>query len=154
MHLTLKFIGEIQDIQLPEMCQVLREVAQQHEPFVIRVRGLDAFPHVGAPRTLWAAIVEGQESLTAICSSLDEKLSDFGVRRENRAFRPHITLGRASRVTDPDSLQAELLKLKETDFGDFHVEELHLYSSILDDQGAEYEIMDTGVLGVADNFED
>src|SRR4029450_10033794 len=63
MHLTLKFLGDVQDTETPDICRVVADVAKTFEPFEITCRGVGAFPNLREPRTLWIGIEDGAEEL-------------------------------------------------------------------------------------------
>jgi 2'-5' RNA ligase len=108
LHITLKFLGEIDNRELPAVCDKLRQACAGLEPFTATLKGLGAFPKGKPPRVLWAAVDEGADPMQRLHAVLDEQLSDLGIPRESRAFTPHVTLGRVGRNGDPLAIQQAL----------------------------------------------
>lgn len=137
MHLTLKFLGAIDDGQALRVKDVLTQVVSRHRPFPIQVEGTGAFPGERNPRVLWAGFSAAPE-LLALQSDLDKALEAEGFEREARDFSPHLTLGR---VKGPERLaqaMAELARHRERTFGSMTVGALALFESLLRPEGAEY----------------
>src|SRR6187397_976232 len=94
MHLTLKFLGNVTDIETAEICRVVVGAASQVEPFEIVFRGLGAFPRGSEPRTLWMGIEQGQVDLAELHAAIEDALKkEMGFGKETRKFHPHLTLG-------------------------------------------------------------
>ena len=148
MHVTLKFLGDVPTTELPEVCKATAAAAAAVEPFDFRVCGCGAFPSLDKPRTIWLGVDEGADELERLHDALDEALSTLGFRREQRKFRPHLTLGRV--LNSPLGLKelARLLAEQEDMVaGSVGVDELVVYSSELDFDGPTYEPMATLPLG-------
>lgn len=92
VHLTLKFLGEIADEQFDPVRAALREVCGKHVPFGASLSGYGAFPSARRARVVWAGA--GSEELCALASEVDAAFEPLGFGREERAFVPHVTLGR------------------------------------------------------------
>ena len=78
MHLTLKFLGNVTEIETPDICRVVAEAAAKVEPFEIVFRGLGAFPRVSEPRTLWLGIDQGQVGLAELHAAIEGALQTAG----------------------------------------------------------------------------
>jgi 2'-5' RNA ligase len=139
MHLTLKFLGWIDESQVARIEGLLSDVARRHAAFPLRLEGTGAFPADRDPRVLWAGVA-AEPGLLALQEDLDAALEADGFEREKRAFTPHLTLGR---VKGPDGLaraMAELDKHRGDVFGAMTVRKLVLIESLLRPEGAEYRI--------------
>ena len=102
MHLTLKFLGNVTEIETPDICRVVAEAAAGIEPFEIVFKGLGAFPRVSEPRTIWLGIDQGQQELEVLHNAIEEALKkEMGFGKEHRKFHPHLTLGRLRKESDP-----------------------------------------------------
>jgi 2'-5' RNA ligase len=146
MHLTLKFLGEINRDEILPLCKITQEITAQFPPFDIGFSGLGAFPNADEPRTLWIGVEEGLEELTALHSALENALhKQLGFGKERRKFTPHLTIGRVNQSSA--GLIATLDKLAEfaSDFTD--VDELVIFASFLDKQKTTYETLGHAVLG-------
>src|SRR5205814_9385639 len=93
LHLTLKFIGELEEQRVPALCEALKKIPEVGE-FELRLIGLDLLPERGPIRILGAA-VDGGEKLLTLQSAIEEACASQKIPRENRRYRPHITLARA-----------------------------------------------------------
>jgi 2'-5' RNA ligase len=145
-HLTLKFLGEIDDAAAERVKAVLKEVASRHRAFSLRLEGTGVFPGERSPRVLWIGVVAGPE-LGAFQEELEEALGREGFPREDRAFKPHLTLGRVKGRDRLDKVLAELAAHARDDFGGMAVGKIALFESRLRPEGAEYRIVDEASLG-------
>jgi 2'-5' RNA ligase len=144
MHLTLKFLGNVTDIETPEICRVVVGAASQVEPFEIVFRGLGAFPRVSEPRTIWMGIEQGQEELAELHAAIEDALKiEMGFGKENRKFHPHLTLGRLRKESDPARNELSRLLQESANFdGDLTiVDEVVVFASTLGRQGPTHEAM-------------
>lgn len=113
LHITTKFIGEWPESQLDELKQTLRQVVCP--PFDVTVSGFGSFP-----RALYAAVKAGPE-LELLARRSEDACASLSIQREDRPYRPHITLKRVKhgRVVLPP----------HQEFGSFSVSAFHLYLS-------------------------
>jgi 2'-5' RNA ligase len=136
IHLTLKFLGEVSDRKVREVCDSLRKLGP-FEAFAIELKGFGFFPDARRPHVFWGG-VEAPASLSQLAMQIEEALWAIGFAREERAFRPHLTLARF-RVPKPQPvLQALLAQQGEQELGSFEVSEFFLFESKLSPHGAEY----------------
>lgn len=96
LHMTLKFIGEIEEGRADEFGRALDRAVGGIAPFPVRLGGVGAFPSLDRPRVLWIG-VEAPPALEALHRAVEEELSALGVDPDDRAFHPHVTLGRVKR---------------------------------------------------------
>jgi 2'-5' RNA ligase len=139
MHLTLKFLGEVGADSMPAVETVLKLAAAGHPGFPLALHGTGAFPGSRNPRVLWVGVTEEPE-LMGLQEDIDQGLEMEGYPRDERAFHPHLTLGR---VKSPSGIRKALLELEkygEASFGEMAVRKVALYESILRPQGAEYRV--------------
>jgi 2'-5' RNA ligase len=97
IHLTLKFLGNVEENDLPRIQEVLAQIAQRYPPFSFTIGELGCFPNLNRPRVVWIGVQEGQGVLVALQREIEESLAPLGFKPEKRAFHPHLTLGRAKR---------------------------------------------------------
>ncbi len=141
MHLTLKFLGEIDKDRVQEVENVLKKVSSQYRPFSMKLKGTGSFPPgKKVPRVLWIGI-EAEETLKALQAHLEGELEKLGFPREERKFHPHLTLGRVKIPTGLGQALALLDKYQERNFGEMKVEKVVFLQSILKPTGAEYSVL-------------
>jgi len=146
LHLTLKFLGEIEESRLSEIVPRMKSVAERTPAFPLIVRGTGVFPPPPRPpRILWIGFDE-TPSLLDFHRRLEVELEVVGFPREVRPFQPHLTLGR---IKAPGGLGAVLdiwMKNEKINWGDMIVREVVLFQSILRPSGAEYIPLQKGLL--------
>lgn len=141
IHLTLKFLGDIDDELREKIGAALCEVAASNQPFQAAVGLCGAFPNMDYPRVIWVGISEGDTQTKKIARELEDKLSKLGIAKEERAFACHITIGRVRSPSGKKNLtraladQAQnLAKLKPL----FNISKLTLFKSTLSSKGPVY----------------
>lgn len=144
MHLTLKFLGNVRDDEVPEICRVVSNAAAAVEPFEIICRGLGGFPSSAEARTLWIGIEQGKDELRELQAAIDSSLkTEMGYAKEARGFTPHLTIGRVKGGT-PEGMEQLAAKLAEHAGYDADlsvVEEAVIFASFLGRSGPRYEAL-------------
>lgn len=147
MHVTLLFLGEVDEREIVPVCRAVESVAGREPPFTLRVSGVGAFPTPRRPKIVWAGITDGATELQRLYELLEEKLLDMGCyRKEERGYTPHLTLGRVKAEHGGHVLAAELPKLLAWDGGRTTVSEVRVFSSELRREGPEYTVLGRGAL--------
>ena len=136
IHLTLKFLGEIEPSLVEQTSQIVKETSFQ--PFSAKLEGVGVFPNLRRPRVVWAGITDGVSQLAEIWKNVDTKLSRLGFERERRGFSPHITIGRVRSGKNRDRLAEEISSLRDYVFGDLQVKRIVLKKSVLTPKGPIY----------------
>src|SRR5262249_43075240 len=125
MHVTLLFLGEVDERDIVKLCRTVERVAGTVPEFPLRVGGVGAFPNTRRPKVVRAGITDGADSLTPLHKKLEEPLLELGLyRREERAYTPHLTLGRLRSESDGHKLAPELPKHLAWDGGRTLVDEV------------------------------
>lgn len=138
MHLTLKFLGEVEARQVQEIQEAVAETGQAFRPITIRVEELGGFPTMHAPRVIWLGIKEPIGDLVRLQKRVDQVLVPLGFPPEARDFHPHLTLGRVKSPKGRDALVQALEDLDPVRLGEWRLEELDLMRSMLQPGGAVY----------------
>ncbi len=136
-HLTLKFLGGIDEAMIEPIGACLREQLRLFQRFTINAKGLGVFPSPRRPRVLWVGLTG--DRLVSLASTVESALQPLGFAPEARKFSPHLTIGRwhqADRA--PRSLLRQLENWKVCEFGESNVESVHLIQSVLSPKGAIY----------------
>jgi 2'-5' RNA ligase len=141
LHWTLQFLGDVDERHIPEVCQAVAAAAVESAAFEIAVRGAGAFPSADRPRILWLGAGQGSREMTVLHAAVERRLKKRGYRGEERRFVPHITLGRAGRKGQPQSLASELAELSDYDADSMLVDEVTVYSSQLGPDGPMYDVL-------------
>jgi 2'-5' RNA ligase len=137
IHLTLKFLGEVDDVAVNRVKERLSLICAGHGPFVLAINGAGGFPNLRSPNILWIGIDES-EQLKLLNLDIEKAMCELGFARENKSFSPHLTVGRVSSRKDLDAVIREWITLKDTFFGSISVGETLLMKSTLKPAGAEY----------------
>jgi 2'-5' RNA ligase len=148
LHVTLLFLGEVDDRTIPDVCRVVAEETAKHPRFPMTIEKAGCFPHPRRPRILWVGVGEGSEQLRALHDGLEPPLLDLGCyRREERKYSPHITLGRVRSERPADRLAAALAQQAAWRGGQIEVKELLVMSSELTPKGPIYTVLSRASLG-------
>lgn len=141
LHVTLLFLGEVDDRDVPCVCKIVADCAQKLPAFSMTVATVGCFPNPRRPRIIWIGIGEGTQPLCQIHDALEIPLLELGFRREDRRYTPHITLGRVRTDRPADAFAAALAKLTGWKGGDVMVTEILIMASKLTPQGPEYTVL-------------
>ena len=147
IHLTLNFLGNIQETQVDELSQAMKESAAGFGPLELAFSEAGAFPGMKNPRVIWVGLMGQTDRLAAIKKRLDELLQPLGFEPEQRSFKPHLTLGRVKKKINPALLSAVISEVEIDEKKPFVVSHLILYKSQLFPDGAEYTPLATVGLG-------
>lgn len=141
LHLTLCFLGEVDDREIPNVCQLVAEVTAQRGPFTVAVEAAGCFPNARRPRILWAGIGAGADSVGELHDALEDAFEGLGYRREERRYTPHITLGRVRSDRPTQALAAALAARTRWKGGESTVQELLVMGSELTPDGPRYTVL-------------
>jgi RNA 2',3'-cyclic 3'-phosphodiesterase len=142
IHLTLKFLGEIDEAMVPRLVDSLRNSSAGESPFKLSLHGLGGFPNLRNPRVIWCGLSGDSERLGTLQSKVEQACEPLGFPPEEREFHPHLTLGR---VQGKRNLQGVLdyIRIAPAFEFVFEVDRFHLYKSVLSPRGATYTVLDT-----------
>jgi RNA 2',3'-cyclic 3'-phosphodiesterase len=145
LHLTLKFLGDVDSIILEKLKLTLAGPALNHRPFWLRYNGFGFFPHSGNPRIIWVGCTPLSPGLEHLYNDIEDLCQKFGFEREKREFHPHITIGRVKdrsgkerqRITDLTN------RIENITFDTIEdeVQSILLMKSDLRPGGSEYSIL-------------
>ncbi len=140
-HLTLKFLGATKAELAPRIIAGLEREFEGAKPPVLSLSGLGAFPAGRNPRVLWAG-VSGQLDLLGDWHERAERAATgLGWTRENRPFRPHLTIGRVrdrASAAQRRSINEALAATNIPGQADWQARTVQLYRSDLTPNGAIY----------------
>ena len=141
LHWTLKFLGDVDLLEIPDVCRRLSDAVARLSPFDVTAYGAGAFPNAHHPRTVWLGMREGIEPMLELHATVERALADLGFRQEQRRFRPHITLGRVRNGAGegPHEFAERLHEHADFDAGVSTVFEITVFSSELTPKGPVYD---------------
>ncbi len=143
LHLTLKFFGDIEEVQSYEISKAVTRVTKRYRSFPINLAGVGAFPSNERPRTLWVGVTAGQEVLCDFQSALEKSLAELGYPSERRKFQPHLTIGRVRDKAGQSELATALRELQDTELGVSAIRSAILFRSELRRSGPVYSKLAT-----------
>ena len=94
IHLTLKFLGEVDEERRQELVQALAEAVEGRGAPILGLGGLGGFPNRKRPRVLWVGLKEEGRLLPPLQAAVESAAATLGWEREGRPFQPHLTVGR------------------------------------------------------------
>ncbi|MGC9454981.1 MAG: RNA 2',3'-cyclic phosphodiesterase [Phycisphaerae bacterium] len=148
LHITLNFLGDVSGETLADVCDLAAECAAGVKPFEFHVQGVLAVPPHGRKlRMLWAGVQEPTGRLADLQGKLADAMSGLGLRREDRAYRPHLTVARVKFARDPNRLRSAVAPLKDDLFGTVFCENITVYTSELGPDGPTYTAVAQPPLG-------
>jgi len=139
LHLTLKFLGDIDQLQLHKLTEAVKETAKQNLEFKLKISKTGAFPSQKNARVLWLGIEDEKGSLQKLNEILEAECESKGFAGEKRNFKAHLTI---ARLREPENSK-ELIEIHlQNDFqsGEFSVSEVVIYESQLQKTGSIYLI--------------
>lgn len=149
IHLTLRFLGEIDPAQVELIHLALGEVVSAHEPFVLTAKGLGCFPSMEQARVVWVGLDGETWRLSTLQREVEKALVELGFPRENRPFRPHLTLGRVRSPRARHALVSRIRSMERVDLGELQVHAVAQFKSELLPGGARYSLLWKESLGMS-----
>jgi 2'-5' RNA ligase len=146
IHLTLKFLGEVDPDIVARLAESFKSAARSQHGFDLRLHGLGCFPNQRNPRVIWCGIDGETESLSRLQQHVETSCALFGFTPENRVFHPHLTLGRVNGKRNLRPL-LECIKIGSDLECKFRTDHFNIYKSTLRPQGAVYTVLESIALG-------
>jgi len=140
IHLTLKFLGEIRDEQVVDVCNITKEVAGRHESFELDIESVGHFGGRSA-RVLWIGTGKGRENLLELQKDLEQQLASAGFPPENRAYSGHLTLCRIRNSKAGIKLAQLAGQYRDFKVGLIPADSITVYQSELTPTGPIYTIL-------------
>ena len=154
LHLTLKFLGNVSAESLPDLKAAMHPLALACGPLQLRAEGLGAFPSLRNPRVIWIGLQGDVERLQDWQEQLARAVNPWAQKEENRAFHPHLTLGRIRETASRHARQIGqvLQDFPVPAFGEWRASQFFLMRSQLSPKGAVHTILESYPLRGSDNF--
>ena len=139
IHLTLKFLGNVEETQLDDIVTGARNSVKGLPPFQLQVGYAGAFPNIRFPRVVWVGVSDDEGgSLKTLQAELSNNLAQLGFESEKERFQPHLTLGRVRSQKNRSNLLRAIESMVNIWVGEVSVRSLYLIKSELKPTGAEY----------------
>jgi RNA 2',3'-cyclic 3'-phosphodiesterase len=137
IHLTMKFFGNVDPAQVPAISAAAVRVVKEFSPIQIEVGKTGVFPRPSRPQVLWIGIDDPSGGLAKLHKQLEDEFAREGFAKEDRAFRPHLTIARIRKPHDTARLAQTHL---ETNFNtvELTLDDLVLFRSELSSKGSRY----------------
>ena len=148
IHLTLKFLGGVEETRIPLIKRAIQEGLRGGGPLVLSLAGLGVFPNPRSPRVIWVGVEGDTERMEKLQKRLEQALEGVGFPREARSFSPHMTLGRMRSRQGTAGLMELVERLGEYRAGSIEAESIELMRSQLHPAGAIYTILESFPLSV------
>ncbi|MFH1878045.1 MAG: RNA 2',3'-cyclic phosphodiesterase [Candidatus Omnitrophota bacterium] len=137
IHITLKFLGNIDPGRIPDIEKILRETFAGISSFDIVLGSIGVFPDWPHARVLWVGLSQGASELEMLASSVESVMEKEGFAKEARPFSSHITIGRVKSPKNKNELEKLACSIKVTSVA-VHISRVVLFKSVLTPRGAEY----------------
>jgi len=150
LHFTLKFLGDVHQHELLDVCRAVAREAAKIPAFDLEVCGVGAFPNSARPRTVWIGAKEGVASMITLHDQIEAALAPLGYREEHRQFQPHLTIGRVRGIGEGVAKLGSLLQqYADAPLGVIDVQKATIFISTLTPDGPIYEVVGSATLGKA-----
>ena len=139
LHVTLKFLGNVDEAAIDDVVNAVAPIADIFSAFEMAIIGTGVFPNPRQPRVLWLG-VQDEDDLQGIAAKLDLELAKLGFEKEMRRFDPHLTI---ARIREPQKAKrlAEFHLHSRFESQAFAVHELVIYESVLRPTGSVYSVI-------------
>lgn len=137
LHLTVKFLGTVNDDKLETIETSLKESVKDFVAFEVGLKGIGVFPNPKDAQVIWVGINKGSDTFKKISEKVDSALKLF--REEEHEFTPHLTIGRVKNKIDVGFLEGFIKEHKDTDLGTFKVKSISIFKSTLTQGGPVHE---------------
>jgi 2'-5' RNA ligase len=148
IHLTLRFLGDVPEIQISDIASAMHQACRPYARFDISIAGLGCFPNASRPRVIWVGVGEQTGTLAGLQQEVERSLVPLGFSPETRTFHPHLTLGRV-KGRDRERVQAlgEYVTRAKVKIGHIQMASVSLIRSELLPGGAVYTQLAEAKLG-------
>jgi 2'-5' RNA ligase len=134
-HLTLKFLGDVEEGALPDVIAALG--ALSFAAFTLQAGGCSFFGSAGRPRVLWIGLQQGREACKTLAREIDEHLVPLGFEAEKRPFAAHLTLARI-KFAEKDPWAKSIAEIAQYEWPATRIDRFVLWKSELGPGGPSY----------------
>lgn len=137
IHLTLSFLGNVENDTAIEIMDLLKTSLAGYGAFNVKASSVGVFPNVKRPSVLWVGL-SNVEELRRLKNIVENSVSRFGFKPEERDFKPHLTIGRFKARCDQAMLEKIIDRDRNKEFGEFSVDRVIFFRSDLKPTGPVY----------------
>jgi len=138
IHLTLRFLGDVDPGRIEEIASKAEAGIKTIGPFSIGVKGCGGFPNPRNPRVIWIGVEDASGLLKQLQARVEQGMEELGFAGEGRGYTPHLTIGRLRSGKGKGEVGQAIEAMKGCDLGSMEVQEICLFRSQLKPTGAEY----------------
>lgn len=150
-HLTLRFLGEVDEARVPELLAALREACRRFAPMALIAERMGVFPHLRFPRVVWAWVHDKRDDVVAMQAAIEKAVAPFSSKPSDKKFTGHVTLARLDGMKhrQAERLKTILHEMESRRFGEWTAREVTLMKSELLPTGATHTVLAAIPLGEA-----
>ncbi len=137
IHLTLKFFGNVEVKRSQKISEAAERAVREFPPFQIGVGGTGVFPRASRPQVLWIGVSDPSGQLSGLQEKFENECAAEGFEKENRAYRPHLTIARLRRPEGTRELADAHLKM-QFELMQIDLKEVVIFRSELSPKGSKY----------------
>lgn len=141
IHLTMKFLGDLEDHRAANVSNALAELAAATSAFELHVEGVGAFPPRGVVRVVWVGVADPARRLAECQARCESLLTRAGFAPERRPFAPHLTIARCRVAKLSGQIRKLIERHGDVDGGRLAVARVALYRSVLSPAGSQYTVL-------------
>ena len=144
LHFTLKFLGDVDEKQIPEIEKKLAGIVEKTKGFEVSVKGVGVFPSLERINVVWMGVENS--TLVSLMKTVGKEL-DFIRKNDHEEEVAHLTIARVKTERNKKELQEFVKKFEKKAFGTMKVDKLILFESELTREGAVYKVVKKFELG-------
>jgi len=138
LHITLKFLGNMDAENIPAVKSALGACAGEVRAFALDVAGIDVIPNPRYPRVVYAGLEGDLDRMKSLTAGIENAMAELGFKREERDFLPHLTLGRVKSFKAKSRLMMKIREYQNREIGRLEAGSVFLMKSELHPKGAIY----------------
>jgi len=146
IHLTVKFLGEVNENKIDSIKSSIQTIALKYQRVDCTIDAIGGFPNLSRPRVIWAGLTGQVQVLENIVHDVEEETFKLGFPKEEKRFTPHLTLGRIKENYGLDDL-VSYIKTYQMESLNCPISTLSLFKSTLTPAGPIYDRLLEAELG-------
>ncbi|MFH1784390.1 MAG: RNA 2',3'-cyclic phosphodiesterase [bacterium] len=141
IHITLRFLGEVNPADIENVEKATRAASQGHAGFSVAFKGMDGFPNIRNPRVIWVGVTAGGNVVSELSEKIARELICYGFIPDERKFVPHVTIARIKMLKNKAGLAKKVESFKISDFGSASIRRIVIMESMLTSTGPRYSVV-------------